>query len=130
VVVSGDLKESEGMPMSRGETLFEIAPLGQMVVEIAVPEDDVTHVREGMRVNFYVHALPNRVMNGNITRLHPRAELRNHDNAFIAEVHVRDPEILLRPGMRGRAKILSDRHPLGWNLFHKAYYAMRHSLGW
>ncbi len=60
VVVSGDLKQSEGMPMSRGETLFEIAPLGEMVVEIAVPETDIVHVREGMQVDFYVHALPTR----------------------------------------------------------------------
>lgn len=129
VVVSGDLKESEGMPMSRGQTLFEIAPLGQMVVEIAVPEADVTHVRKGMDVNFYVHALPNRTMTGKIARLHPRAELRNHDNAFIAEVNVRDDQNVLRPGMRGQAKIFSTRHPLAWNLFHKAYHALRHALG-
>ena len=130
VVVSGDLKQSEGMPMSRGETLFEIAPLSEMVVEIAVPEDDVAHVGEGRHVDFYVHALPNLAMNGTIARLHPRAELRNHDNVYIAEVRVNNPNNVLRPGMRGRAKICSDRHPLGWNLFHKAYFALRRTVGW
>ncbi len=130
VVVSGDLKQSEGMPMSRGETLLEIAPLGEMVVEIAVPESDIVHIREGMQVDFYVHALPSRTLGGTISRVHPRAELRNHDNVYIAEVRISDAENILRPGMRGRAKIISDRHPLGWNLFHKAYFALRHATGW
>jgi multidrug efflux pump subunit AcrA (membrane-fusion protein) len=130
VVVSGDLKQSEGMPMSRGETLFEIAPLGEMVVEIAVPESDIVHARTGMQVDFYVHALPTRPLGGTVSRIHPRAELRNHDNVYIAEVRISDAENILRPGMRGRAKIISDRHPLGWNLFHKAYFALRHATGW
>ncbi len=130
VVVSGDLKQSEGMPMTRGETLFEIAPLGQMVVEIAVPEGDVAHVREGMDAQFYVNALPSRTMRGRIARLHPRSELRNHDNVYIAEIQILDEENLLRPGMRGRAKIVGDRHALGWNVFHKAYYGLRRAAGW
>ena len=116
--------------MSRGETLLEIAPLGEMVVEIAVPESDIVHAREGMQVDFYVHALPSRALGGTISRVHPRAELRNHDNVYIAEVRISDAENILRPGMRGRAKIISDRHPLGWNLFHKAYFALRHATGW
>ncbi len=130
VVVSGDLKESEGTPVTRGETLFEIAPLGEMVVEIGVAEADVSHVRPGMPVEFYVHSLPHRTMGGTIDRVHPRAELRDHDNVFIAEVQIEDPENVLRPGMRGRAKIFSDRHTLGWNVFHKACYALLRAMGW
>ena len=30
----------------------------------------------------------------------------------------------LRPGMAGRATILGSRHPIGWNLFHKPWYAL------
>jgi multidrug efflux pump subunit AcrA (membrane-fusion protein) len=130
VVVAGDLKQSEGMPMSRGETLFEIAPLGRMLVEIAVQEDDIRHVREGMPVEFYVHAMPHRTMSGTLSRLHPRAELRDHDNVFIAEVQIEDTDNVLRPGMRGRASIRGDRHALGWNLFHKAWFALCQLLGW
>lgn len=129
VVVSGDLKQSEGMPLDRGDTLFEIAPLGQMVVELAIAEDDFSHVRPGMRAEFYVHALPGRRMSGTLDRIHPRAELRDHENVFIAEIRIDDPDNVLRPGMNGRAKIVSDRHPLAWNLFHKSYYALRRAVG-
>lgn len=130
VIVSGDLDQSEGMPMTRGETLFEIAPLGEMIVELAVEESDFAHVRVGMPVSFYVHAFPDQQIEGTVEHVHPRAELRNHDNVYIAELRVLDPEQRLRPGMRGRARIVGERHPLGWNLFHKAYYAMRQNVGW
>lgn len=130
VVVMGDLKQSEGMPLDRGQTLFEIAPLGKMVVELSVAEDDFPHVRPGMLAQFYVHALPGTQWSGTVDRIHPRAEIRDHDNVFIAEIHIDDPENVLRPGMSGRARIFSDRHCLIWNLFHKPYYALRRTVGW
>jgi len=77
LVVSGDLAKSEGMPMSRGETVMEIAPLGQVGVELAVPESDFAHVRPGMPVSFYVHAFPGQRIEGTVERIHPRAELRD-----------------------------------------------------
>ena len=37
VIVRGDLERSWGMPMTRGDTLFEVAPLAVMQVDIAIP---------------------------------------------------------------------------------------------
>lgn len=130
IVVSGDLSQSEGMPMTRGETLFEIAPLGNLLVEIAIPEVDIAEVRTGMTVNYFLHSFPSRKIQGVIQRIQPRAELHNQDNVFMAEVTLRDPEGLYRPGMQGRASIVCDRHPLAWNLFHHAYFAARQWIGW
>ena len=130
IVVSGDLKKQIGTHMKRGDTMFEVAPLGKMTVELAVPEQDVDFVREGMDVQFFLHAIPDKKMHGTVSHVHPRAELRNRDNVFIAEVLVSDAEQILRPGLRGRAWIQSDKHMLGWNLFHKAYYSARHTIGW
>lgn len=130
IVVSGDWKQSEGMPMNRGETLFEIAPLGSMRVEFAVPESDYAMVRVGMPVEFHLHAFANQTFSAKIEKVHPRAELRDDQNVFIAEAVVIDDRAVLRPGMRGRGKIASDRHAIGWNVFHKAYHATRHAIGW
>ncbi len=130
IVVSGDLSQSEGMPMTRGETLFEIAALGDLLAEIAIPEAEIAEVRTGMAVNYYLHSFPNRKIQGEIQRIRPRAELRELDNVFMAEVILRDPEGLYRPGMHGRASIDCDRHPLAWNLFHHAYFSARQWIGW
>ncbi len=130
VVVSGDLLPSEGMPMTRGETLLEIAPLGEMIVEISIPENELAQAKPGMPVEFIVNAYPHRKLAGEILRIHPSAELREHQNVFVAEVGLDDVEGLYRPGMRGRATITGDRHPLAWNLFHHAWFAAQQWIGW
>ena len=130
MVVSGDWKESEGAPLTKGETMFEIAPLDKLIVEVAIPEEDIVHVRESMSVQFYLHAVPNERLIGTIHHIHPKAELRQHENVFIAEVTIKDDSGVLRPGMQGRARIQRDRHTLGWNVFHKAFYTACNAIGW
>jgi hypothetical protein len=39
-------------------------------------------------------------------------------------------DFLLRPGMRGRARIIGQQHPLAWNLFHKPIDSLLLWLGW
>jgi Barrel-sandwich domain of CusB or HlyD membrane-fusion len=129
VIVSGDLSQSEGMMMTRGKTLMEIAPLGKMYAEVSIPESDIAEVREGMPVSYSLNAYPGLNLTGDIVRIHPSAELREHENVFIALVELNDSEGLFRPGMRGRAKIIGDRHPLAWNLFHRAYFALCQWIG-
>lgn len=130
VVISGDLRKAEGAPLTTGQTLLEIAPLDEMVLEIGIPEDDITHVSVGQTVVAVLNALPERNWVGQITRIHPRSELVDQDYVFVAEVHFQNDLGLLRPGMKGRAKITTDNHPLGWNLFHKAFDQVRFWTGW
>jgi len=130
VVISGDLRKAEGAPLTTGQTLFEIAPLDEMVIEIGIQEDDITHVSVGQTVDAVLNALPDRSWVGQITRIHPRTELVDQDYVFVAEVHFQNDLGLLRPGMKGRAKITTARHPLGWNLFHKAIDQLRFWSGW
>ncbi|KLU01654.1 membrane-fusion protein [Rhodopirellula islandica] len=129
IIVSGDWKQSEGAPLTRGETLFEIAPVGAMKVEIEVPEKDIAYVGAGMRTQIHTHAMPDRVMHGAITRIHPAATLRDSENVFLAEVTVDDQDGLLRPGMKGRATIYGNKRPIGWIVFHRPWNLLLRWLG-
>ncbi|MEO9593135.1 efflux RND transporter periplasmic adaptor subunit [Rhodopirellula bahusiensis] len=129
VIVSGDWKQSEGAPLTRGETLFEIAPVGSMKVEIEIPEEEFAHVRPGMLAQVHTHAMPDRVMHGAITRVHPAATIRDSENVFLAEVTVNDQDGLLRPGMKGRATIYGNKRPIGWIVFHRPWNLMLRWLG-
>ena len=113
-----------------GQTLFEIAPLDRMIVEIAVPEPDIAHVAPGLPIQVAMDAYPGRTWQATLERIHPRSEIKDHDHVFIGEIALDNPYALLRPGMQGRAKITAARHPLGWNLFHKPWEQLVIWLGW
>ena len=130
VVVSGDHREAEGVPLEMGQTLFEIAPLNAMVVEICIPEADVRHVRNGMAVRVQLDAVPEDGIEATIRCIHPRAELRDGVNVFVAEADVVNTSGVLRPGMRGSSDISTGRRLLGWNLFHKPVAYVLGWLGW
>lgn len=119
VVISGDLKQTEGAPLKAGQTLFEIAPLNEMVIEIAIPEDDVRFVEPGMTVRVRLEAFPFENWTGTIERVHPSSEIRDHDNVFVATVKIANPSGKLRPGMQGHAKTTTSWKPMGWILLHK-----------
>jgi biotin carboxyl carrier protein len=130
VVVSGDLEDAEGIPLEVGQTLFEIAPLDKMVVEVSIAEDDYAYIQPGMPAIIQLDAFPLRRFHASIKRVHPRAELRDDANVFIAEVVLDNASVGFRPGMRGKARIEADRYPLGWSLFRRPLTAAITWLGW
>lgn len=124
VVVSGDWKKSEGVPLKTGETMFEIAPLNRMIVEVGIPEEDITHITIGQEVTVRLEAYATESWTGKLIRVHPAAEMRDNEHVFIGELELDNPDLRLRPGMRGKAKIKTPARPLIWNLFHKPWNAM------
>jgi multidrug resistance efflux pump len=130
IVVKGDLKKSEGVPLDAGQKLFEIAPLDAMVVELLVESRDVGEVEAGMPVNFYLDASPFTRRAGIVERVQPRSEMRDNVNVFVAELRIDNDGGELRPGMRGNARITSGRSTLAWNLLRKPLGALVSWLGW
>jgi len=129
IVIAGDLKKTEGAPLQVGQTMFEIAPLRQMSVEIHIPEEEIAYVGEEMPLEVVLDAYPNREWNGQLTSVQPRAEIVEDVNAFVSEVTFDNEKELLRPGMRGRAWVRSDSRMLGWTLFHHAWEKLLMWLG-
>lgn len=130
VVVSGDLRRTEGAPLSIGQSLFEIAPLDKMIAEIEVSQDDVSFIRAGMSANLRFDAFPHTKWSGAIAKVNPRAELRQGQTVFVAEVHLDNKQRTLRPGMNGRAKITVANRSLGWIIFHRPMDALAQRIGW
>jgi multidrug efflux pump subunit AcrA (membrane-fusion protein) len=127
IVVSGDLERTEGAPVTAGQAMYEIAPLDRMIVEIEVRDEDVAHVAIGQKVAVKLDAYPGTAWKGTIDKIHPRSEIRDSNNVFIAEVRLDEGEEVLRPGMKGSATITTSSHALLWIALHKAWYT---SLKW
>ncbi|MGW8256303.1 MAG: efflux RND transporter periplasmic adaptor subunit [Thermoguttaceae bacterium] len=130
VVLLGDQKRAEGMPVTLGQNLFEVAPLNKMVVEVAIPERDFNQVKIGQNVRVKLDAFPAQTMDGKLLRLHPRAEEWNDDYVFVGEMLIENPHDILRPGMNGRATIYGKWHTLYWNLFHRLWENVMIFVGW
>lgn len=130
IIVTGDLERSEGMRLSMGDQLFEIASLDRLIAEIAIPESEVNHVGEQAQVNIQLDAAPGRDGASKITKIHLRSELRDNASVFIAEAELDNSDGLLRPGMNGTTRVSAGNHAIAWILFHRPANQLRRWVGW
>ena len=121
IVLSGSLDRRENVPVTVGQSLYEIAPLASLRLEVEIPADEVSHVRTGLPVEIRMHGQASEPVIGTIERIRPASEVREGRNVFVAEVAVDNLDGRLRPGMKGSVRITGDSHPLGWNLFHRPW---------
>ena len=125
MVLSGDLQRAEGSPVSRGQTLFEVAPLDRMEVEVAIPEADIALVPEHAAVNLRFVAYPDQDWSGQFVRIEPKARIWENRNVFIGILEFDNQNQLLHPGMRAGARIKTGTRLLGWILFRKPWHTLK-----
>jgi multidrug resistance efflux pump len=130
IVLRGDQKRAEGMPVTLGQNLFEVAPLDKMVVEVAIPERDINEAKVGQKVSVKLDAYSGQSLDGTLIRIHPRTEEWDSDYVFIGEMLVENPNEVFHPGMNGRAAIYGAWHTLYWNSFHKLWENVFMQFGW
>jgi multidrug resistance efflux pump len=121
IVLTGDLQRSEGVSLTIGQPLYEVAPLDELLVEVAIADKQIKHVQAGMEVTVQLDAFPTQLWTGRLERVHPRSEIRDDANVFVGEVVIDNRDHGLRPGMKGRAKVVAARHTLFWIVFHEPW---------
>jgi RND family efflux transporter MFP subunit len=119
VVVQGDLSQSLGSPVERGQVLFEIAPLNGYRIILEVDERDVADAAPGQKGQIVLSALPRQSFPLTIRRVTPVSIAEEGRNFFRVEADLDKPSSALRPGMRGIAKIEIERRPLRWVWTHR-----------
>lgn len=125
VVLAGNLKRSEGVPVTTGQMLYEIAPMEEMLIEIAIPEGEVRYLKEGAEVKMRLESESSRVWQTEIVRLHPASVIEEGENVFIAEARLSNEDQSLRPGMKGSVRVVTEKRSLGWILFHRLWDYLR-----
>jgi multidrug efflux pump subunit AcrA (membrane-fusion protein) len=118
MVMRGDLSRSLGAPVSRGEVLFELAPLDDYRVSLMVDEADVGALSPGQSGVLALAALPGESLRFEVETVVGIAEIEGGRNAFRVEGRLADGVDLLRPGMHGVGKVHVDRRPLLWVWTH------------
>lgn len=118
VVVSGDLSQKMGSPVSKGDVLFEIAPLSLYRVILEVDERDVRHVAAKQEGRLVLTGKSDDALGFQINKITPVAEQKEGRNFFRVEALLDDTPSYLRPGMKGVGKVEIGRRKLIWIWTH------------
>jgi hypothetical protein len=119
VVVSGDLSQSLGSPVSRGDVLFEVAPLEDYRLVLSVDERDMPDVAPGQTGQLKLSGMPGDALGFTVSRITPVSEAEDGANFYRIEAELDDPPALLRPGMEGVGKIEIAERRLLWIWTHR-----------
>jgi multidrug efflux pump subunit AcrA (membrane-fusion protein) len=119
LVVSGDLSQSLGSPVSRGDPLFRLAPLDGYRVILEVAESDVPTVRAGMVGRLVLAALPAEQFDVRVEWVNGMAKTADGRNVLEVEATLLGDSEHLRPGMRGAVRLDAGRARLLWIWTHR-----------
>jgi multidrug resistance efflux pump len=119
-VVSGDLSQSLGAPVERGNVLFEIAPLNKYRVILKVDERDISDIREAQTGRLMLSAEPDVAHRIRVAKITPISTAEEGRNYFRVEATI-DGGVPagLRPGMKGVGKIVIDDRRYAWIWTHR-----------
>jgi RND family efflux transporter MFP subunit len=120
VLVSGDLSQSLGGTVRRGQVLFEIAPLEGYRVILEADELDIAHLAIGQTGRLIIAALPDQVFPLKVTQITAVSQAREGRTTFRVEAMLEQGSPRLRPGMKGVAKIEAGERKLIWIWTHRA----------
>ncbi len=130
VLIAGDLSQSIGTPVRRGQELMTVASADHFRVVAEVDEQDIAHLRAGQPVQVLFGALPGAALPLAVTRIAPVASQAEGRNVFEVEA---EPEAAggpaLRPGMRGVARIEVGEAAVGAIWWERLSNAVRR-LSW
>ena len=118
VIVSGDLSQTLGAPVERGQVLFEIAPLDGYRIALRVDERDIANVALGQRGELAVAPMPGERFAFQVTKVTSVNTAKEGVNYFRVEATLENRDMRLRPGMEGVGKIFVDERRLIWIWTH------------
>ena len=119
LVVSGDLSQALGSPVTRGQVLFTVAPLEAYRVILEVDERDIVPVRPGQTGRLVISSMPRQPLGFTVEKITPVSTAEEGRTWFQVEAKMDRTSDLFRPGMEGVAKIDIDRRRLAWIWGHR-----------
>lgn len=128
VVVSGDLSQSLGAAVERGEALFQVAPLNAPRIVVEVDERDVAALAPGQTGVLRLTAFAGDALPIAVEQITPMSTTEDGRNWFRVEARLEQPEDALRPGMQGVARIQVGERRLAWIWTHEMVDWLRMQL--
>jgi RND family efflux transporter MFP subunit len=123
VIITGDLSQSLGAPVKKGEALLTLAPERDFRVILEVDERDVANVGIGQPGHLALTALPGEPLPFVVYRITPVATAGDGRNFFDVEARLQSKRQDLRPGLQGVSKVDAGQRSMLWIWSHRV-------IGW
>ncbi len=105
IITSGDLSQSIGAAVARGETLLTVTPIDAYRVTLSVDERRIADVVLGQSATLVVTSLPERSFPLIVKKITPVAKYADGATSFRVEAELTDGFDGILPGMEGVGKI-------------------------
>ncbi len=122
LVIQGDLSQAIGAPVRQGDTLLTLATTAAFRVIVEIDEGDIARVQPGQAGQLVVSSLPWDRQDLVVERISPLSKAAEGRNVFEVEARLAatpstsatSKPAELRPGLIGRAELVTGRMPLLW----------------
>lgn len=132
VVVDGERKNLINAPVKKGDTLYRVARVDGLYLELMVPEREIRHIEGSGRGTLRLLSRPDEPIPFHIETLIPVAQVKGQEgNHFLVKARLDQAvETWWRPGMSGIARIEGGRRNIAWILTHRLLDAVRLKFWW
>ncbi len=134
IVMTPQLQDKAGEHLDAGAAFAQVLDLSSAVVDVAIPQSDVSLLAPRQAVAVKLDSYPQRSWHGNVGVISPQATAIDGDRIFTARVPVANVDATLRSGMTGRAKIFVGYRPAGYVLLRRpalwAWQTLWNWFGW
>lgn len=127
-VIQGDLSQSIGAPVRQGDTLLTLATIDRQRVVVEVDEVDIARVKPGQAGQLALSSLPWEQHDLVVDRIAPISKPVDGRNVFEVVARLSASQADLRPGLLGRAELVTGRAPVLWAWTRHALLRLRVSL--
>jgi hypothetical protein len=121
VVIKGDLKQTLGAPVQKGDVLITVAPKNAFRLIVEVDERDIDLLAVNQKGLLALVSLPDKRISFEVTNISPVANAKEGRNFFEIEARVlpENSNLNLQPGMEGVAKITAGKSTIFWKISHR-----------
>jgi biotin carboxyl carrier protein len=128
-VISGDINRAAGSAVERGQTLFELAPVGDYRVVLNIDETDIRYVETGQQGEVLLRGLGSKSYPIEIDTVSSIFSPKEGQRYYHSEAHLlSESGNKIKPGMEGSAHIVTGQQSLGKALFDPFYQWFRELL--
>lgn len=129
-LLAAEVEKGSTLPVRVGTPLFQIGRTAPLRVELEVPADLWDEITVGQALAIAFDGLPESRRETTVARIRPEIDTRDGRRVLIAEAELTNADGLVRPGLRGSARIRSGQRPLWQALLSRTGERVRRWLWW